>query len=34
VLILGGMKTGDDRFYSWLIPQADDVWEQYLKDKE
>ena len=32
VLVLGGAETGDDRFYSWFIPQAEDVWEQYLKE--
>jgi hypothetical protein len=23
VLLLGGDKTGDDRFYEWLIPSAE-----------
>jgi hypothetical protein len=31
VLILGGDKTGDDRFYAWIIPKAEAVWEQYLQ---
>ncbi len=31
VLILGGDKTGDDRFYSWVIPKAEAIWEQYLQ---
>ncbi len=33
VLILGGAKVGDDRFYRWLIPQAESIWEQYLKEQ-
>ncbi len=33
VLILGGSKEGDDRFYEWLIPQAEKLWEQYLKEQ-
>jgi len=32
VLILGGDKTGDDRFYSWVIPKAEAIWEQYLQE--
>lgn len=32
VLILGGDKTGDDRFYSWMIPKAEAIWEQYLQE--
>lgn len=32
VLILGGDKTGDDRFYSWMIPKAEVIWEQYLAE--
>lgn len=31
VLILGGDKTGDDRFYAWAIPKAEVIWEWYLK---
>ena len=26
VLILGGAKVGDDRFYRWFIPQAESIW--------
>ncbi len=33
VLILGGTKVGDDRFYRWFIPQAESVWETYLKEQ-
>jgi hypothetical protein len=31
VLILGGDKTGDDRFYAWAIPKAEAIWCQYLQ---
>ena len=31
VLILGGDKTGDDRFYAWAIPRAEAIWGQYLQ---
>ncbi|MFL6200229.1 MAG: type II toxin-antitoxin system RelE/ParE family toxin [Thermoanaerobaculia bacterium] len=31
VLILGGDKTGDDRFYAWAIPRAEAIWDQYLQ---
>lgn len=33
VLILGGAKVGDDRFYRWFIPRAEAIWEQYLKEQ-
>lgn len=33
VLILGGAKVGDNRFYRWFISQAEAVWEQYLKEQ-
>jgi hypothetical protein len=32
VLILGGDKTGDDRFYERFVPRADDIFEAYLED--
>src|SRR5262245_56479513 len=32
VLILGGDKTGDDRFYSRMLPQAERVWKEYLNE--
>jgi hypothetical protein len=32
-LLLGGDKTGDDRFYERLIPQAERVWEAYQKEQ-
>ncbi|HEX2223903.1 MAG TPA: type II toxin-antitoxin system RelE/ParE family toxin [Thermoanaerobaculia bacterium] len=31
VLILGGDKTGDNRFYLWAIPKAEAIWERYLR---
>ena len=34
VLLLGGDKVGDDRFYEWLIPAAEKIWLQYLKERE
>jgi hypothetical protein len=33
VLVLGGAKLGDNRFYRWFIPQAESVWELYLKEQ-
>lgn len=32
VLLLGGDKTGDDRFYERLVPQAERLWKEYLAD--
>ena len=32
VLIFGGDKTGDDRFYEWAIPKAEAIWEKYLEE--
>jgi hypothetical protein len=32
VLLLAGDKTGDDRFYEWLVPAAERLWLQYLKE--
>jgi hypothetical protein len=31
VLIVGGNKKGDDRFYERLIPRAEKAWEEYLQ---
>ncbi len=33
VLLLGGDKTGDNRFYMTLIPRAESIWESYLSDQ-
>jgi hypothetical protein len=32
VLLIGGDKTGDDRFYDRFVPQAERLWEQYLAE--
>jgi hypothetical protein len=32
ILLIGGDKTGDDRFYERMIPLADRLYEQYLED--
>ena len=32
VLILGGDKTGDDRFYLKMVPRAEAIWERYLEE--
>jgi hypothetical protein len=33
VLLIGGSKEGDTRFYRWFIPQAETIWAQYLKEQ-
>ena len=33
VLIIGGNKKGDDRFYERMIPLAEQIWEQYLREQ-
>jgi len=33
VLLLGGDKTGNKRFYVTLIPRAEAIWESYLSDQ-
>lgn len=30
VLLLGGDKTGDGRFYETFVPRAERIWEAYL----
>jgi hypothetical protein len=32
VLLIGGDKTGDDRFYERMVPIAGRLWEQYLEE--
>jgi hypothetical protein len=32
VLLIGGDKTGDDRFYERMVPQAEQIWFRYLKE--
>jgi hypothetical protein len=34
VLLLGGDKTGDDRFYERMVPQAEKIWKEYLDEDE
>jgi hypothetical protein len=31
ILLLGGDKTGDERFYNRMIPIADDLYDEHLK---
>jgi len=33
VLLIGGDKTGDDRFYESHVPRAEQVWERYLAEQ-
>jgi hypothetical protein len=30
ILLIGGDKTGDDRFYAKMIPLADDLYDEHL----
>jgi hypothetical protein len=30
ILLLGGEKTGDDRWYEWAVPQADRLYDEHL----
>jgi len=32
VLLLGGDKTGDKRFYETMVPLSEKIWFQYLKE--
>jgi len=34
VLLLGGDKTGDDRFYERFVPHAEQIWTKYLTNLE
>jgi hypothetical protein len=34
VLLLGGDKTGDDRFYETFVPSAEQIRGDYLADLE
>jgi hypothetical protein len=33
VLLIGGDKTGDDRFYQRMIPVAEGLWETFKKEQ-
>jgi hypothetical protein len=32
ILLIGGDKTGDDRFYEVMVPHADKIYSKYLKE--
>jgi hypothetical protein len=32
ILLIGGDKTGNDRFYEEFVPLADKIYDQYLKE--
>jgi hypothetical protein len=32
ILLIGGDKTGDDRFYDVMVPMADKIYDNYLKE--
>ena len=32
ILLIGGDKTGDDRFYEWIVPLADRLYDEHLKE--
>lgn len=34
VVLVGGDKTGDDRFYEREVPRAEKIWERYLQEQE
>lgn len=34
VLIIGGDKTGNPRFYEEIVPKAERLWKQYLEERE
>jgi hypothetical protein len=33
VLLVGGHKGGNDRFYEQMVPRAEALWDQYLADR-
>jgi len=32
ILLIGGVKTGNDDFYNEMVPKADKIYDQYLKE--
>lgn len=32
ILLIGGEKTGDDRFYDVMVPKADNLYDAYLAE--
>ena len=34
ILLIGGDKTGKDNFYDKMVPKADKIYDEYLKEIE
>ena len=34
ILLIGGNKTGDDRFYERMVPHADRIYDEHLRELE
>lgn len=34
ILLIGGCKTGDRRFYDKMVPKADAIYRQYLEEED
>lgn len=34
ILLIGGDKTGNDRWYEQFVPRADDLYDEHLEDIE
>lgn len=32
MLLIGGDKTGNPRFYDEIVPRAETIWERYLRE--
>jgi hypothetical protein len=32
ILLIGGEKTGNKRWYAWFVPMADDLYDQHLRE--
>lgn len=32
ILLIGGDKTGDDRWYEWMVPRAERLYEEHLAE--
>ncbi len=32
ILLIGGDKTGDDRFYERMVPIADDLYDEHMRE--
>ena len=32
ILLIGGSKIGDDRFYEVMVPKADKIYDMHLKE--